>query len=56
MQSGSGNGAPCSAGSDNRFTMHDHKARDALAVTLHNDFLNFAESFRGFHVDDSAPD
>jgi hypothetical protein len=56
MQSRSGNGAARSPSSDNRFAMHNDKSSDALAVTLHNDFLDSAEALRGFHVDDSAPD
>ena len=32
------------------------KTSQALAVTLHDDFLDFPEPLRGFHVDDSAPD
>jgi hypothetical protein len=56
MQSRSGNDAARSPSSDNRFAMYDDKSSDALAVTLHNDFLDSAEALRGFHVDDSARD
>jgi hypothetical protein len=36
--------------------MHDDKTSHALAVTLHDDFLDFAEPLRGFHIDDSTSD
>ena len=56
MHSGSGNHPPLSAGSDKRFAMHDDKTSHAFAVTLHDDFLDFPEPLRGFHVDDSTSD
>src|SRR6266446_9292981 len=55
IHGGSRNHLPCSAGSDNRFTMHNDKAGDALAVALYNDLLDFPEALRRFHVDNSAP-
>jgi hypothetical protein len=36
--------------------MHDDKTSHALAITLHDDFLDFPQPLRCFHVDDSAPD
>jgi hypothetical protein len=56
MQSGSGNGPARTARSDNRFAMNEDEASDALAVLLHDNLLNSAESLRGFHVNDGPPD
>ncbi len=56
MHSGSGNHPPFSTGCDNRFAMYDDKTSYALAVTLHDDLLDFAEPLCGFHVDDSTSD
>ncbi len=56
MHSGCGNHPALSCGSDNRFAMHDDKTSHALAVTLHDDFLNFPEPLRGFYVNDSTSD
>ena len=56
MHSGSGNHSPLSASADNGFAMHDNKASDTLAVTLHDDFLDFSEPLRRFHVDDRTSD
>jgi hypothetical protein len=36
--------------------MHNDKTSHALAITLHDDFLDFSEPLRGFHVDDSTSD
>ena len=56
MHSGSGNHPPLSATTDHRFAMHDDKTSYALAVTLNDDFLDFPEPLRGFHVDNSTSD
>jgi hypothetical protein len=49
-----GNHPALSAGSDHRFAVHDDKTSHALAVTLHDDFLDFPEPLRGFHIDNST--
>jgi hypothetical protein len=56
MHSGSGNHPPLSRGSDKRFAMYDDKTSHALAVTLDDDFLDFSEPLRRFHVNDSTSD
>src|SRR5262245_64268024 len=56
IHSGRRNHPSLSATADNRFAMHNHKASEALAVTLHDNFPDFSEPLRRFHVDDSAPD
>jgi hypothetical protein len=56
VQSGGRNQAPASTGSHNGFAMHHDETGNPLAILLHNNFLDLAESFRRFHVDDGAPD
>src|SRR5262249_32116342 len=56
MHSGSRNHPPLSASPDDRFAMHDDKTSQAFAVTLNDDFLDFPEPLRGFHVYNSTSD
>jgi hypothetical protein len=56
MHGGSGNHPPFSRSTDKRFAVHNDKTSYALAVTLDDDFLDFPEPLRGFHVDDSTSD
>jgi hypothetical protein len=56
VQSGGRNHAPASTGPHNGFATHHDETSNPLAILLHNNFLDLAESFRRFHVDDGAPD
>jgi hypothetical protein len=56
MHSGSWNHPPLSRSSDKRFAMHNDKTSHALAITLHDDFLDFPEPLSRFHVNDSTSD
>jgi hypothetical protein len=56
MHSGRRNHSSLSRGPNNRFAVHNDKTSYAFTVTLHDDFLDFPEPLRGFHIDDSTSD